>query len=76
MNKELLIEVGQALYGDNWQSNLARNLDINPRTIRYWLSEKREIPPWVPTETIELLENSITKQESTKNKLKDLTKSS
>lgn len=56
MNKELLIEVGQALYGDQWQSNLARELNINSRNIRHWLKEDTA-PDWLGKELKTLLQN-------------------
>jgi transcriptional regulator with XRE-family HTH domain len=34
----LLSEAGRALYGTQWQSDLARALDVNPRTVRRWAS--------------------------------------
>ena len=34
----LLSEAGRALYGDQWQSDLARALDVDPRTVRRWAS--------------------------------------
>lgn len=33
---ETLKSVAQALYGLSWQSELARALDVQPRTVRYW----------------------------------------
>ena len=39
-----LTEVGRALYGDQWQTNLAKELDLSDaRRIRYWLTG-RQIP--------------------------------
>lgn len=58
-----LIEAGTALYGDTWQSNLARALDIDPRRVRQWLKEERPIPPWLTNELVKLLiESSETTQ--------------
>jgi transposase-like protein len=33
-----LVMVGRALYGDRWQSELARDLGITARAMRYWLA--------------------------------------
>jgi predicted transcriptional regulator len=30
--------VGRALYGDRWQSDIARDLGVSDRTIRRWVS--------------------------------------
>ena len=37
--------IGEGLFGRRWQSDLARELSVNERTVRYWLSESRAIPP-------------------------------
>jgi hypothetical protein len=44
---ERLETVGRAMYGDNWQSRLARDLEVDPRTVRFWLSRKRPVPQHV-----------------------------
>jgi hypothetical protein len=38
---------GQALYGPDWQSPLARDLGSSPRMMRFWLAEQRTVPPQV-----------------------------
>jgi hypothetical protein len=40
----LLRRVGEALYGDRWQSALAHELQINERTMRRWLSGAQPVP--------------------------------
>jgi hypothetical protein len=37
MIKKIII-VGHALYGERWQSELARDLDVDPRTVRRWVA--------------------------------------
>lgn len=50
-----LVAAGQALYGERWQSDLARALnDINPRRVREWL-ERDSVPTWVAAEVYALL---------------------
>ena len=45
MNKGILISAGQALYGERWQTDLARDLGLSDaRRIRQWLSGDRPIP--------------------------------
>lgn len=34
----LLVECGLALYGQQWQSPLARDLDVSDRTVRRWVA--------------------------------------
>jgi len=39
-----LHKLGKKLYGDNWQTALARALQVNPRTVRRWAAGDTEIP--------------------------------
>jgi hypothetical protein len=39
-----------ALYGDRWQSDFARAIDVADRTVRRWIAGEREIPPGVEAE--------------------------
>ena len=43
----LLIETGQALYGQQWQTALARDLGVSDRTMRRWVAEARSLPEGV-----------------------------
>jgi hypothetical protein len=43
MTPEILRDIGEALYGAKWQTSLARALDVDPRSVRYWLSGKHKI---------------------------------
>ena len=57
--RELLIEAGEALYGDQWQRALARALGplhpqgprerIDDRLVRRWAAQEqgRDVPEWV-----------------------------
>jgi hypothetical protein len=40
----LLVECGQALYGERWQSALARDLHISDRTMRRWAAGTHDVP--------------------------------
>ncbi|NUU47663.1 hypothetical protein HP438_11825 [Sphingomonas zeae] len=42
---ELLMAAGHALYGDRWQTPLARDLGTTYRTIRNWMSHHHPTPP-------------------------------
>lgn len=33
-----LVEVGRLLFGERWQSDLARALGTSPRMVRYWVA--------------------------------------
>lgn len=58
MNIEQLEQSGQLLYGDQWQSNLARELSIDSRRVRQWVTGDRPISDWVCGEVIQLLKNN------------------
>lgn len=40
----LLRRIGEALYGEPWQSRLAADLDVAARTLRRWLSGEMAVP--------------------------------
>jgi len=44
MSPDLLREVGEALYGPRWQTDIARDLDVANRTVRRWAVGARPIP--------------------------------
>jgi hypothetical protein len=46
-HRKLLQRAGEALYGGNWQSQLARALGTSDRTMRRWLAEPYDIQPGV-----------------------------
>ncbi|WP_051937009.1 hypothetical protein [Erwinia sp. 9145] len=41
---ELFTRAGEAAYGSNWKSELARVFGINDRSVRQWVSEERRLP--------------------------------
>jgi hypothetical protein len=52
---QMLRRVGESLYGDRWQTALAGDLQVNERTMRYWVSGTWPIPPNVFAEARELV---------------------
>lgn len=46
---EQLRIIGEALYGERWQSDIARDLNVDSRRVRQWLASERPIPAgiWV-----------------------------
>jgi hypothetical protein len=50
MTPTLLRETGESLYGARWQSELARDLAINDRTMRRWLAGTNGVPEQVREE--------------------------
>lgn len=56
MNPDLLRAVGEALYGPQWQSELARDLAVADRTMRRWVAGEFNMPEAVPGEILRLCE--------------------
>ena len=46
----LITETGRALYGVRWQSEMARDLGVNERTVRRWAAGEYEAPDGVYAE--------------------------
>lgn len=44
MPNDLLPRVGEALFGARWQTELARGLGVNDRTVRRWVAEPGSMP--------------------------------
>lgn len=44
MTPATLTTIGESLYGTAWQSDLARALDVAPRTMQRWVSGAAGIP--------------------------------
>ena len=55
MTNNQLEQAGQLLYGDLWQSALARALNVDSRTVRRWLSGDSAIKQSISKEIDELL---------------------
>lgn len=58
MTTEQLQKAGRLLYGDQWQSALARALDVDSRRIRQWMSGDRPISDWVEGEIMQILKDN------------------
>lgn len=53
--RDRLRRCGKLLYGDRWQSDLARALDVNDRRVRQWIAGERPIPSGVWADVAGLL---------------------
>ncbi|WP_171304499.1 transcriptional regulator [Acinetobacter proteolyticus] len=58
LTPEQLKQAGELLYGNQWQSDLARALEVDARRVRDWLQERRPIPIGVKNEIVELLKRN------------------
>ncbi len=54
-----LARCGIALYGERWQSDLARALGVSDRSVRAWVAGTRSIPEGVWGEVRGLLRDRI-----------------
>lgn len=50
----LLVEAGEALYGPRWQSEVARDLDLNIRTIQRMAAGVAEVRPGIYLDLLRL----------------------
>jgi len=46
----LLAEAGEALYGPRWQSEVARDLGCNVRTVQRWVAGVVDVPAGIYTD--------------------------
>lgn len=59
MNAEQLAKAGQALYGERWQSPLARDLEVSDRTVRRWAAGDNPVPEEVERRIRTLLQQVV-----------------
>ncbi|MEP3245087.1 MAG: transcriptional regulator [Sneathiella sp.] len=57
--RDILEKAGQALYGPEWQSKLARALDINVRSVRRWVTGDQNISDGVWNDIARLLTKNL-----------------
>lgn len=50
----LLVESGEAMYGPQWQSALARDLGVSDRTMRRWVADTSAVPVGLYTDLLRL----------------------
>lgn len=55
MTPNLLRRVGEALFGERWQSSLARDLAVSDRTMRRWAAGDVPIPHAVAVDLVAVL---------------------
>lgn len=55
-NAQLLAQAGRALFGDQWQSDMARTLNVTLRRVQYYAANERQPPASMMQEVAGLLE--------------------
>lgn len=71
---EALTDTGRKLYGDNWQSPLARALYVSPRQMRYWVSGKTIVPHRVVSKLSRVIYDTISDQQRQHQELEALSR--
>lgn len=61
MTPAQLEQVGIALYGDRWQTDLARDLNVADRSIRRWASGQNPVPASLTAELLALVDQRSAK---------------
>ena len=56
---DALASAAKALYGDHWRIELGRALDVNPDTIRRFMSGRMHIPPVLLITTLALVRQRV-----------------
>lgn len=55
MTRKLLTDVGEAMYGPRWQTELSRDLGVADRTVRRWAAGTVDMPESIWPELLDLL---------------------
>lgn len=68
---QLLLKCGEALYGPQWQSALARDLGVADRTVRRWVAGTTDIPPGLYVDLLRLTQKRAKKLDALVSKLRE-----
>lgn len=60
----LLLEAGEALYGERWQSELSRDLGVSDRTMRRWAAGTTDVPVGLYVDLLRLTQERAAKLEA------------
>jgi hypothetical protein len=66
----LLVECGEALYGAQWQSALARDLGVADRTVRRWVAGTSEVPAGLYVDLLRLTQERAAALDALADRLK------
>lgn len=55
MTPALLARCGAALYGEQWQTDLSKDLDVADRTVRRWLAGDTPIPAGINIDMMRIM---------------------
>jgi hypothetical protein len=72
MSVELMRAGGEAAFGPDWQSPMARALGKSARLVRMWVSGERRVPDWLPGALPDVLRAEAAKMEINAGRLRKL----
>lgn len=58
-DQDELAQVGRLLFGERWQSDLARALGTSARMMRYWVAGTHSCPPDIRPRMVALLQRRV-----------------
>jgi len=67
----LLAECGEALYGPQWQSALARDLGVSDRTMRRWAAGTTDVPAGLYLDLLRLTQERAAELEALAPRLRE-----
>lgn len=67
----LLVQCGEALYGPQWQSALARDLDVSDRTMRRWAAGA-DLPAGLYLDLLRVMQERVARIDALSNTLREL----
>lgn len=68
----LLVECGEALYGPQWQSALARDVGVSDRTVRRWAAGTNDVPAGLYLDLLRLTQERSTLLDGLAPRLREL----
>lgn len=68
----LLVECGEALYGPQWQSALARDLGVADRTVRRWAAGTSEPPAGLYFDLLRLTQERAQRLDGLSDRLREV----
>ena len=70
MSNRLVVEVGEALFGPRYRTDLAEALNVNERTVRRWADGVIDMPAGVALDCLRLVMERTQKLEDLQDRLK------
>lgn len=67
----ILANIGRALWGERWQTDMSRALGVTDRTIRGWASGERPVPSGVYIDLLRLVIERQVELDDLINKIKE-----